>query len=832
MKLSYNWLCEHVELDGLTPREVADRLTLSGLEVEAVEPIGVEYHPIKVGQILQIRSHPQADKLVLCQVEFGSGPCQIVCGASNIREGDRVPVIPAGQRLPDGTKISKGKIRGEISHGMLCSATELALPGDPSGIMILSPAVPVGKPLAEVLHLTDTVLDLSVTPNRGDCLSMMGVAREVAALFGRPRRYPGMLAGGELQADKGQEPAERHARVEIEDVQGCPRYAAAIMLEVTVGPAPDWMARRLTAVGLRPVNNLVDVTNYVMWETGQPLHVFDLERIRRHPAEPCHILVRSARSGEQMESIDHLVRTLDPEDLVITDGQHPIALAGVMGGVESEVSESTRQILIECAHFQPSRIRRTAKRLGMNSESSYRFERTVDIEGAPRVLARTVELVLQTDAGPAGRARVARGIVDAYPRPWRAKPVAMRVDRANALLGAKYTAEEMRQVLEGIEIEVVESSPQRLVTIPPSFRPDLEREVDLVEEVGRLVGLDRIEARLPASEMGFEHTPREGGTAQTVVPYRRIEQLERIRDRLAAAGISEAINYSFVSPGAIAALGYPQGDRHGQPVELANPLSEEWSVLRTSLLPGLLANVRHNLAHREPTIALFEVGAVFFADDSAGNGTGVREEQRLAGVLCGRRGTAWLGEVRDHDIFDLKGVVSNLLSQFAGDPGFENHGGAIGHLHPGVGALVTLAGQTIGVIGQIHPLVAERFDIASPVYLFELELDRLVGLGESTPQYQPFSRYPAATRDLALVVDHQLPYGEVERAIRGFANPLIEGFVLASIYEGEQIPADKKCVALAVTYRSLTSSLTEEKIDGIHGRLARFLCERLPATFR
>jgi len=839
MKISWNWLSDYVDLSGLAIDEVSKAMTDAGLEVEGIETIGGELDVIKVGEILEIGPHPGADKLVLCQVRFGSEPdgepLQIVCGATNMKAGDRVPVIPAGNKLPDGTKIKKSKVRGEVSNGMLCSSTELGLPGDGSGLMILDPTAPVGLSLADHLGLRDTVIEIAITPNRGDALSYLGVARDIAALFGRERRWPGALAGSDPLADGGFDASDR-VSVELADTEGCPRYAAAVIESVAVVPSPGWMAARLEAIGLRSVNNLVDVTNYVMFETGQPLHVFDFDHLADVGGGKRSILVRRARAGEQLESIDHVMRSLNEDDVVITDGSRPVAVAGVMGGVDSEVSDATTNVLIECAHFNPKHVRRTARRLGLHSDSSYRFERTVDPNGVGRVIRRTAELILATQ--PDGAApRVGRGVVDAYPQAIAPRRVDLRVARANQLLGVDLTAEAMRDLLTNIDLGV-EIDGEILKIEAPTFRPDLEREVDLIEEVGRLYGFDNIAADMPARPMGFTHAERaaaadrDAALPQPIVSRDRLTLLERLRDSLADEGLNEVVNYSFVAAEGITALGFAVDDARSAPVPVANPLSESWGVMRTSLLAGLLDNARHNLAHQEPSIGLFELGPVFVADDAAPRNTGVREDATLSALLAGVRPTRWVDGRTEYDAYDLKRVLDHVAALLRVEVEVVNADGAVSWLHPGVGARILARGEAVGAFGQLHPKVAERFGIEEPIFGLELSLSSLLDLRPSPIQFQPIARFPAAARDVAILLPEGMPYSQVEAALGSFKNGLVESASLASVYSGDSIPAGKKSVAVSVVYRSQTGSLTDKKIDAVHNRLRDHLVDKLGADLR
>jgi phenylalanyl-tRNA synthetase beta chain len=838
MKISWSWMAEYLDTSGLTAERAGELLTQAGLEVEGVERVGDGLAPVVVGEILSLAPHPEADRLVLAQVRFDGEPVQIVCGARNMKAGDRVPVIPAGERLPDGTKIKRGKIRGELSNGMMCSERELGLGEGHEGLMILPGDAPVGASLAEYMALRDEVLDLSVTPNRGDALSYLGVARELAALAGASRRFPGAL-GGHDPLQTSEPPASGEVVVEVgESAGGCPRYAAAVVHGLRVAPSPAWLVRRLEAIGQRPVNNLVDVTNYVMFETGQPLHVFDLERLAVGPGGKRHIVVRRAHPGETLESLDHVVRTLEPGDVVITDGQRPVALAGVMGGVDTEVSDGTTSVLVECAHFDPQAVRKTSRRLGLKSESSYRFERTVDPNGVATVLRRCVELILATQ--PEGSApRVASGSVDEYPEAIAPRPLTLRISRTNAVLGVSLGGEEIARLLRAIDLPVEETGGDDLRVTAPTFRPDLEREIDLIEEVGRLYGFDRIPARLPLGRPGERHVERagEGGATgpalpQPIVTRESLERVRSVRALLASEGLSEAVNYSFVGAETLAALRFGASDVRSRPVPIANPLSAAWSVLRTSLLGGLLTNLGSNLARQVDSAALFEVGPVFWADDAGQTLTGVSEHVELGVVAHGPRPTAWDATPSAWGARDMVALVRALGALLRAELALANHDGAVPYLHPGAGVVVSAGGREVGVAGELHPEIARELGAEGAVGVVSLDLEALLAAPGRERRYQGLSRFPASRRDLAFLVPAALPYAEIEAAIGGFRNELVESVTLASVYAGDPIPAGKKSVAISVTYRSDSASLTDKKIDAVHARLSGHLLQALNAEAR
>jgi phenylalanyl-tRNA synthetase beta chain len=603
----------------------------------------------------------------------------------------------------------------------------------------------------------------------------------------------------------------------LDDPAGCPRYAAAVIRQVVVGPSPAWLARRLEALGLRPVNNLVDVTNYVMFETGQPLHAFDYQALSPTGDGRRQILVRRGRSGEEMESIDHVRRALTPDDVVITDGRRAVAVAGVMGGVDTEVSVHTRDVLIECAHFDPRRIRRSARRLGLVTESSHRFERSVDIENVPVALRRCVELIVRTQEGLAGAdPQVAAGICDAYPKPRTAVSVGLRPERANALLGLHLSQSEMVGLLSGIGLAVKEQRGDTLWLEVPAYRSDLEREVDLIEEVGRLHGFDQIASELPLGAMGYRHEERVAGVASgpllaldrspapaSIVPSEELARLERVRDRLAHSGLLEARTYAFVAPAWLEAMGFGDEDPRRRGIELANPLSEDWRVLRTTLMPSLMSAVRENLGHREESVGLFEIAPVFQHRDNSHamdvesaptmvddpsvleTETGVREDLMLAVVLHGTRPGRSRSEQVAYDAHDLKGVLEVVENELSVKLEVVNHQGQLSQLHPGVGAWLRWGGQPLGMMGQLHPRVAARFDISTPVHVLELSLRPLILATPAPVQLKALSRYPAVVRDLAFLVNQSSSWGDVAAALGSFEAGIVESVELASLQAGQ-----------------------------------------------
>jgi len=588
MNVSWKWIGDFVELDGIDPVEAAERLTMSGLEVSGIKPLcDPELSRIVTTRITTLEKHPQADKLSLCTVFDGQDTFSIICGASNMKAGDQVAMAPVGTRFPNGMTIKKAKIRGIASSGMLCSAAEMGLEAESSGIMILPESAPLGMPIIKYLELDDHILEVEITPNRGDCLSVIGVAREIAALYQRPFTYPAP------SFPESKKKTTDLVSIQIENPELCPRYTARIAEQIVLADSPLWMKQRLQAAGVRSINNVVDITNYVMLETGQPLHAFDLEMVAGR-----QIVVRTAGDDKTFVTLDEIERSLDPDTLMICDGSGPAAVAGIMGGLNSEITANTRDVLIESAFFQPTSIRRSARLLGLSTESSYRFERGVDPLATDLAADRAMELLHVLAQG-----KIASEGLDVNPQPHHAGEVTIRTDYTNRLLGIDLDATTIKDILLRLQFELVRSDGNSFTVRPPSYRFDIEREADLIEEVARIYGYNNIPATLPVireqSSYGYDD-----------------ERLPHLLKSMAVAyGYSEAINYSFMNPAALDQLHIPAEDRRRKLVKLINPLTEELSVMRTSLLPALLSNLVDNYRVFHRDIRLFEYGKVFLARD-------------------------------------------------------------------------------------------------------------------------------------------------------------------------------------------------------------------------
>lgn len=817
MLVSWTWLRELVTLpDDVGPDDVGRALTGAGLEVEDQVAVGDGFAGVVIAEVVGKRRHPEADKLTLVDVitAQGGAATEVVCGAPNVPEpGGRVLWARPGARLrqADGSwmDIAPRAIRGVTSAGMLCSERELGLGDDHDGIIVLEPeerAAALGSDAGSALGLADVVYDIGVPANRADALGHVGVAREVAALCRGKAVLP--PAGLEELTDPALDAAALVA-IDIADPERCTRYVGRVIDGLTVRTSPRWMRLRLQRVGVRPLSNLVDITNYVMFETGQPLHAFDYAKVRDG-----RIAVRRARAGEKMTTLDDLERTLDADDLLICDGAGPVAIAGVMGGATSEVSDATARVLLESAHFAPTGVRRTARRLGLHSESSYRFERYVDPNGADRASARAARLMAELGGG-----RVARGVVDSYPRPARPTRVVIRPERATMLTGVAFDDARIRAILGSIQLDVKPGARADggIEVECPTFRADLTREVDLIEELIRHHGFEAVPATLPLND---------------VTPARNLDRKATVARRaLVGAGMTEVMLFGFTSPARIEALRLPADDRRAQPIALLNPLRADHAVMRTSLLPNLLGAVAYNLNRGTQDLSMFEVGAVFLR----GAGELADEPRIAAGVLSGAR-AGWLGEAAPVDFFDAKGCVHRLLSDLLGpdeaDAVEYRATAGIPYLHPGIAAEIVLpAGTVVGAVGEVHPETLRALDIEPAVMAFELDLEAFPPL--APVQMKPIPRHPAVVRDVSMFVAEATPSARVREIIAEVNEPLVERVVVLEDYRDPvHVPAGQKGMLWSVTYRAADRTLTDAEVDAAHEAIVARLLRELPAVRR
>ena len=804
MKLTYNWLMELVEVPDTAgegsfgPAELAERLTHAGLEVEAVRPLPDDAGAVIV-EVADVRPHPDAGRLSVCEVHCDGEPLRIVCGAPNVRPGMKTAFLRVGSVLPSGQAIERRSIRGVPSEGMLCSEKELGLSDDHRGIMELPGDAAAGASLHEYLGLNDWMMEVSVTPNRGDCLSVLGLAREIAALTGGRLRVPAIpdhLRG---------HPPTMPVSVEIMDAALCPRYSARLIHGLRPSPSPPWLRFRLEACGIRSINHIVDVTNYVMLEAGQPLHAFDARRIASG-----RIVVRTAGEAGTLTTLDGSERALHPDDLLICDGDTPAALAGVMGGAGSEVTEETESVLLESAHFDPLTIRRTAKRMGMHTEASHRFERGVDPEGTRYAMDRAAALWEEM-----GEAQVVPGFADVYPGARKPPDVTLRYASVKRALGVNLPPDRIRDIIESLGIELKRSSGQELVVSPPSFRFDLTREADIVEELARIHGYDNIPATLPAVRMG-------AGQGDPLLRWMR-----KTRSLLATEGLSELVTLPFCSPTMNRTFpGLWAGD--GKPVRVTNPLRQETDEMRLSLLPGLIENLHDHAERRSESSMIFELNKVF----SLGDKGGFTERMNVAGLIRGRRPRRGLKlESRDFVFADMKGIVEDLLEGLghahprwtAGDPPLI--------MHPGRFATVSSGDARMGYVGEISPRVREEMDLPS-CFLFELDFDAMAHYARPDFKVRPIPRFPSVERDLAIVVAEDFPSQTVIDWVEGLDRDLIERVGIFDEYTGAPISEGRKSLAYKVFYRSAERTLTDHEVNAMHEDLTRRLCAAFNATLR
>lgn len=803
MKVPLRWLREYVDIS-LSLKELCDRLTMAGLEVSDVYVVGGEWASVTVGKITKIEAHPNADLLKLVTVDLGGYGERVVCGAPNVAVGAKVAFASVGARLIDPDtgnvrELKRVKIRGVVSEGMICSEKELGISDNHEGIMILPDDAPVGKPLAE--YLGDTVLDIEVTPNRPDCLSVIGIAREVAALTGNKVR---LIEPFYVEAEST-DSMDSFISVEIVEPDLCPRYCAALIRGVKVAPSPRWLQQRLLACGMRPINNVVDITNYVMLEYGQPLHAFDYEELRGK-----RIIVRRALPGESITTIDGVRRVLSPDILVIADAERAVAVAGIMGGADTEVKDETSSVLIESANFNPIVIHHGKNSLRLSSEASSRFEKGVSPYLPLIALKRATQMMVELTGGSA-----TKGLIDVFPGMKGQKEVLLPAGDVKRILGIDLGREQIIDRLEALGFVCEELADQSHIRVtPPWWRTDVSCPADLVEEIARTVGYDAIPATMLGSPLPkYEPSPM-------------LELKDNVRDIMVSCGFQEVLTYSLTSLEVLNKLAPDSSFLDPMPMKLANPMSREWEYLRTSLRPGLLTTLARNRRFREESIKLFELGRVFFPRD----GDLPEEKEMLCAVMSGDHYRSfWRGEPETIDFFAAKGVAETVLSRLGLEADFEN--GDDPSLLEGRCARIVMGNEKLGVVGELHPRVAEAFELSKTAYLIELELSRLLSqISGHRVRYHPLPKYPSASRDIALLVDERVTYKQVYSIIRQF--PLVVSVLLFDLYVGEQIPKGKKSLAFRIIYQSPNRTLTDREVDEIQQEILAKLSQELGAVLR
>ncbi len=805
MKLPLSWMRDFVSVEAPV-EEISRRLSYAGLVVESVEKLTPGFAGVFAARVLRVEKHPNADRLNLVEVDAGTkGQFKVVCGAPNVKAGMVAPLALVGAHLGKEPPLEAAVIRGVRSEGMLCSERELGLSQDHAGILALGADAPLGGDVAAYLHLDDIVLDVEITPNRGDCLSVLGLAREVAALFAVKLRAPRLRAAHSAGSPDG---ARFTISVSIDAPDLCPRYAALAMTGVKIGPSPAWLRRRLELCGMRALNNVVDATNYVMLELGQPLHAFDYGKIAGG-----RIVFRRAGDTREFVTLDNIPRTLDPNDLLIADGDKPLAIAGVMGGLNSEVSDSTATILLESAYFEPLTVARTARRLGLRSEASYRFERGIDRAGQVGALIRAAELIRKI-----ARGREASPYIDLEPRKAERREIALDLDAMESLLGVWIPQIVAKTRLKSLGAQVGTRAKGVLAVVPPSFRSDLIEQADLIEEVVRLGGLEDIPALLPARLTALAPVNRER------------EFLKGTREVMLGCGLTEAATIAFIAPADNARFSGIQAA--ARPVKVTNPLSAELSELRVSLIPGLVTSLRFNLNREARAFHAFEMAKIFRVD-----GDIATEHHHLAAVSYGPYALSAIGEQSAAaGFFSIKGILETYFDALGISPrvAFKAIEPADApFLHPGRSAIVMLDGAPIGLIGELHPAEAMRLDLNEPCAVYELDLSSLIAYGFSPRKtFQPPPKFPAIRRDLALVLDRNFPADMVVKTIRECGASLLESVEVFDVYEGTAVAAGKKSVALACRYRAKDRTLTDEEVNRIHAVLIEQARMRLGAELR
>ena len=801
MLVSLKWLKEYVDI-AISPSALVDKLTMAGLEVESMRTTSPSFRDVVVAKILSVTPHPQADRCYLCQVTTGEVTYPVVCGTGNVRSGDVVPLAKIGAVIPGGYTIRSSKIRGETSEGMLCSEQELGIGNDATGIMILPDNFPLGKNLSEALDLTDIIFDVAITPNRSDCLSIVGIAREIAAITGSRFTYP------DMSVSESNEDIEKITSVQILDPDLCPRYSARMIKNVTIKPSPLWLRQRLEAVGLRAINNIVDVTNYVMMELGQPLHAFDFRFL-----EEGRIVVRRPREGEVFVSLDGKERILEADTLTICDGVKPVAIAGIMGGLNSEVKEDTETILLESAYFDPSSIRKSSKWLGMSTDAAFRFGRGVDPEGVVNASARAAQLIAEISGGT-----VCKGCIDGYPQKVeKAKDIPLRIKRVNDILGTDMNAGEVGNILKSLNMAVRGDNDGHYRVTPPSYRVDIEREIDLIEEVARLYGYDRIPVTLPP------------GSSVTVTKDRKEILRDRLREILQGSGYSEIITYSFISPGSMDVLGLAAGDERRRVVKIRNPLTEDQSVMRTTLVSSLLETMRKNAHTGCFDLKVFEIGRVFF---HRRDGELPREKNVLGCLISGLLdNNIWLSKI-SVDFYDLKGCVENIFdglkilnAEFRSDCR-ENF------LHPGKSCGIYVGEQYIGFLGEVHPDVLLKLDLKNKAYVYEIDIDILTDFFSGEVFYKGLPRFPSVIRDVAFVIDKDMEADKMLNIASDMGKELLDKVCIFDVYSGRSITQGKKSLGLRFVYRAPERTLTDDEVSQVHSGIVKRIVDLTGAKIR
>ncbi|MCE5286747.1 MAG: phenylalanine--tRNA ligase subunit beta [Pelosinus sp.] len=810
MRASIKWLKEYVDFQE-EPEVLAEKLTRAGIPVEGITYLGENIENVVTGKIVGIEPHPNADKLRICKLNTGKEELIIVTGAANVREGHIVPVALVGAKLPNGMKIKESKLRGEMSYGMLCSAAELNIdsklvpPECRNGIYLLPTDTPLGVDIKPVLGLDDVVLEFELTANRADCFSVLGLAREIAVLTG------GSVKKNMLNLrEAGTEKAGSLASIVIEDQALCPRFAARVLKNIKVGPSPDWMKRYLEAAGMRSINNIVDVTNFVMLEMGQPMHAYDYNLVSKHK-----LIVRKARQGERLTTLDDVKRELTDEMIVIADEVQAIGIAGVMGGLATEVTDSTQNVLLEAASFHSARIRRTSRALGLRSEASGRFERGVDIVNITKALDRAAKLLEDM-----GACTVCPGVIDEYPGMVLPQQITFTAAEINAYLGTEISKQEMINILRSLEFELDTTDAEKIMVTVPTWRAgDVSRMADISEEIARIHGYDNISSTMP-----------QGNTLRGRQSYMQTIT-DKVKDTLAGVGFDEIISYSFTHPATLDKLNIPADSKERSAIEVLNPITDDFPLLRTNLLGGVLETINRNLSRKNEDLKIYEIGRVYLPESLP-----LKElpEERLllCGALFGRRQEmSWNTGRETVDFYDAKGAVENILEGL-GVSDYQVARGEHHAMHPGKTAVITKGEAVLATIGEVHPKVLSAFDINRKVYVFELDMEVLAKEAQLIGTYQALPKFPAMTRDLALILPDTKDALAVMQAIKSKAGALLSEVRLFDVYTGGQIPEGFKSLAFSLVFRSHERTLTDEEVDAANKKVLAHLEKTFEAKLR
>jgi len=791
MLVSLKWLKDYVNIE-LTAAELSHQLTMAGLEVDEIKTIRPQFSGVVVAKILSVKPHPSADRLFLCDVTDGAENYAVVCGAKNIAPGDVVPLAKVGAVIPGGYTIKSSVLRGEKSDGMLCSEAELEIGDDESGIMHLNADLLPGSPLEVALNIEDTVLDVNVTPNRSDCLSMIGMAREVAAITGKKMKLPS------VKIKESSEDINSLTSVKIIDADLCPRYTARMIKNVKVKSSPIWMKNRLEAAGLRAINNIVDVTNFVMLEMGQPLHAFDFRFL-----EQGRIIVRKSKNNEEFVSLDEKSRILPADTLLICDGVKPVAIGGIMGGLNSEVKEDTQVVFLESAYFNPPSIRRSARKLAMPTDAAFRFERGIDHEGVVNALNRAAQLIADLSGG-----YICKNYIDEYPEKiLSAQNIPLRLDRIREVIGIEIGAKDVVKILRSIGMTVKQEGRGRYLVTPPTCRVDISREIDLIEEVIRLYGYDRVPVTLPAVAV----------TEMEIIP--RLEMEEKIRQLLIGSGYTEIVNYSFGNPLAAEILCLPHDDERQRPVRIKNPLGEDLSAMRTTIIYGLLETAKRNANNGSFDLKIFEIGRIFLNRRTAEL---PEEKNMFAGLLTGKITDDFRGSNKTVDFYTLKGSLENIFVDLKINNCRYVSAVVEPFLHPGKSCGIFLDDKQIGFLGEVHPDVLETIDLKNKAYVFEINLDILVAAYlDRKVSYQEISKYPAVLRDAAFIIPFTMEADRMLNIVLEQKEDLLENVSIFDVYSDKGFTEGTKSLGLRFSYRASDRTLTDLEANTVHDRIVQ-----------